>query len=105
LRHDLFFDRFLNPGRPIRRTSTSTSPGTSATTCWIWALFAFRPRPGGDGLQSVGFRGGGRRAGNRQSVRADEEEIVRVTGRMSGFWKPSDAEVKVRGTRCSRICS
>jgi len=96
LRHDLFFDRFLNPGR-------TDPPDIDIDFAWDerddvldWALSHFGRGRAAMVCNQVGFRGAGAVREIAKVYGLTEEEIVRVTGRMSGFWKPSDAEVKVR---------
>lgn len=96
IRHDLFFDRFLNPGR-------TDPPDIDIDFAWDerdgvldWTLSHFGRGRAAMVCNQVGFRGAGAVREVAKVYGLTEEEIVRVTGRMSGFWKPSDAEVKVR---------
>lgn len=96
LRHDLFFDRFLNPGR-------EDPPDIDIDFAWDerddvihWVLEHFGAGRVAMVASQIGFRSAAAVREIAKVYGLPDEEIGRVTGRMSGYWLPRDAARVVR---------
>lgn len=96
IRHDLFFDRFLNPQRV-------DPPDIDIDFAWDerddiihWTLSTFGARNTAMVCNQVGFKAAGAVREIAKVYGLPEDEIVAVTGRLSGFWSAGNAEKMVR---------
>ncbi len=96
LAHDLFFDRFLNPRR-------EDPPDIDIDFAWderedviAWTLEHYGRERTAMVCNQVGFKAAGAVREIAKVYGLPDDEIGRVTGRMSSFWYAADAERMVR---------
>ena len=96
LRHDLFFDRFLNPKR-------TDPPDIDVDFAWDerddvinWVISNFPKGRAAMICNQVGFKSAAAVREIAKVYGLPEDEIMQVTGRMSGYWPAGEAEEVVR---------
>jgi error-prone DNA polymerase len=96
VRHNLFFERFLNPGRVDPPDIDVDFPWDTRDQVLDYVFEKYGDRNAAMVSNHVGFQA---RAAVREIAKVygmPEPEIKRVTGRMRGFWKAENAEEMVR---------